>query len=394
MPSEPHPGISACLIVRDEEDRLGPALASVGFCDEIVVVDAGSADRTVAIAEAAGATVLEHPWRGFGAQRNVAIDAARGDWILELDADERITPELARSIRAFVGEPGDGIDVAVLPMHEVFLGRPLRPAVKYPKFRARLFRRGAYRHDEGRRVHEGIRVAGPARALRGDMEHLLAAGWGEALADAWRYARLQAGQTAPLPSAGAYARAIAVRPAAKLAYRLLVDGGWRDGWQGVARIVLDCASDAVVRILQAAGDGTAEADGRAGRHFGELPARWGPARMVAVATGERETAHAVDWLRAARAAGADCGIVTDRALAPADAAWLDPLGRVPSRPLALLRALDAEAQRRPPDALVVARALPRRLAGRLPARLAGPAPPCSLDEDPAGAVARSLAART
>jgi hypothetical protein len=386
--------VSACLIVRNEEHQLADALASLAFCDELVVVDSGSTDRTVQVARAGGATVVESAWRGFGAQRNVAIDHAHGEWVLEVDADERITPELARSIRGFVDDGASAAyDIAVLPMHEVFLGRALRPAIKYPRYRARLFRRGAYRHDEARRVHEGIWVSGPARALRGDMVHLLASGWREALDDAWRYARLQAEQTAPLPSPAAYARAIIARPVAKLGYRLVVDGGWRDGWQGVAKIALDCASDAAVWTLHATGRARpAGAAAPATRHFGHQEAPAGPVRLVAVTAGARETARAVEWLRAARAAGADCGLIADVPPAPADAAWLDPLGCRPIRPISLLRALDMEVQRRPPDALVAGRTVPRRLLARLPAQLRGRVAPASLDEDPAAAEARVRAA--
>src|SRR5947209_3726192 len=92
--------LSACLIVQDEQDRLPDALASVAFCDEVIVVDGGSGDGTVQIARAGGARVIENPWPGFAAQRNVALDAARGEWILEIDADERVSPPLRRSIEA------------------------------------------------------------------------------------------------------------------------------------------------------------------------------------------------------------------------------------------------------------------------------------------------------
>src|SRR2546422_7468048 len=97
--------VSACIIARDEERRLPGCLGSVSFCDEVVVVDGGSQDSTVELARAAGAKVVEHPWRGFGAARNVAIDNAAGDWILEVDADERVSPALRAQIEAFVAEP-------------------------------------------------------------------------------------------------------------------------------------------------------------------------------------------------------------------------------------------------------------------------------------------------
>src|SRR3954453_7624449 len=90
--------VSACIIARDEQERLPGALESVGFCDELVVVDSGSRDRTAESARAAGAKIVGHPFRSFGAQRNVAIDHATSDWVLEVDADERISSQLRGEI--------------------------------------------------------------------------------------------------------------------------------------------------------------------------------------------------------------------------------------------------------------------------------------------------------
>src|ERR1700735_889335 len=117
--------LSACLIVKDEETHLPECLASIGFCDEVIVVDSGSTDRTVEIARASGATVLEHPWEGFAAQRNIALDAAHGEWVLEIDADERVTPQLRDEIVALVADPPPGVDNAAVAMREVLYGVPL-----------------------------------------------------------------------------------------------------------------------------------------------------------------------------------------------------------------------------------------------------------------------------
>ena len=174
----------------DEEARLPVALESVAFCDEVVVVDSGSTDRSVEIARAAGAVVVENPWPGFGAQRNVALDHATSDWVLEIDADEHLSPELQSEIRGFLAAPPANVDIAALPLRHHFLGAWLGPSAKYPMYRMRLLRRGAYRHDEDRAVHEGLWPFTPPHPLAGDLEHELAGTWREALRDTWRYAAL------------------------------------------------------------------------------------------------------------------------------------------------------------------------------------------------------------
>jgi glycosyltransferase involved in cell wall biosynthesis len=124
--------ISACLIVQDEQERIAAALESVAFCDETFVVDGGSSDATVEIARAAGARVIENPWPGFAAQRNVALDAARSEWVLEIDADERVSPELWASIQSLLSQPPAGAAMAVCALRNRFLGGLLGPSAKYP----------------------------------------------------------------------------------------------------------------------------------------------------------------------------------------------------------------------------------------------------------------------
>jgi Glycosyl transferase family 2 len=366
--------VAACLIVRDEEERLGAALASVAFCDEIVVVDGGSADRTVELARAAGAKVVENPWPGFGAQRNVAIDHATTDWILEVDADERITPPLGDEIRAFLATPPPGIDMGALPLRDVFLGGRLGPSARYPVYRYRLFRRGAYRHDEQRTVHEGLWSRGPVHAFRGDLEHILAGSFREAIVDWWRYATLQAEQT-PAASPVAYAAGILVRPPAKAAYRVVIRGGWRDGWRGLLKIALDCSSDAVVwlRVMRRGG-------GSGGAHFGQHHPRIGNVRLVAVAAG-RDVDAAAAWLRAAREHGADVALIADRDV---EGLHVRPVPRLGLR--AFVRALDAEMQLRPVDALVPFGGRARILARALPAGKRGTIAPLRPGTEPADAV--------
>jgi len=360
--------------VRDEEQRLPAALASVAFCDQVVVVDSGSTDRTVEIARQAGALVLENPWPGYGAQRNVAIDHASSDWVLEVDADETITPELQREIRRFLDHPPAGYDVAGLPQFHRFLGGELRASVKYPGYRTRLFRRGAYRHDEGRAVHEGIWPTGSVWPFEHEMSHELAGSWHEALTDTWNYSRLEASKLPPPPSGADVVKGALVRPALKFLYRLFVDGGWRDGWRGVVRIALDCAHDSIVWLYRGRGrddDGAADTEPAVGSgHFaGGRPPGWGSELIVGIASGERAAAAANRRLTEARAGGADVALVTNSA---------PPGGSVRVRaikhfgPLTVIRALEAERQLRGDwDSLLVEGRAARAVARVLPAHLRG-----------------------
>ncbi|MEA2420586.1 MAG: hypothetical protein QOE60_2792 [Thermoleophilaceae bacterium] len=368
--------VCACIIARDEEQRLPAALASVAFCDEVVVVDSGSRDRTVELARAAGARTIEHPWRGFGAQRNVAIDAAASDWVLEIDADERITPQLRAEIVAFLGDVPSGVDICAVPCRDLLMGGRLGPSAKYPKYRLRLFRHGAYRHDEQLAVHEGLWAFGRTWAFEGDLEHVLADNLREAIADAWAYAGLEARQLSGPVTAADRVRGIVLRPFAKLWYRLLVDGGWRDGWRGLTKIALDCAADAFV-WLQARGGDSAE---QAPRHYSQERVRRGPVRLLAIAGGPEGATRAAGWLRAARAAGADVALVTDTPGVVNGDLHVRSLARL--TPLRLIRALDAEVQLRGVDALVPCGRRERRLARMLPPELRAPFGALDPDTDP------------
>ena len=162
--------LSAVIIAQDEEENLGAALESVGFCDEVLVVDSGSRDRTREVAAAAGARVVVHePWPGFVAQRNFATGAARHDWVLAIDADERVGPELRTEIEALrlrgPAHPGYR-----MPRVAIYLGREIRATDWYPDPQLRLFdrRRGRW---QGAFVHESVSVDGTVGRLRGELMH-------------------------------------------------------------------------------------------------------------------------------------------------------------------------------------------------------------------------------
>jgi (heptosyl)LPS beta-1,4-glucosyltransferase len=385
--------LSACLIVKDEEAHLPDCLASVAFCDEIVVVDSGSSDRTVEIARAAGATVIEHPWRGFAVQRNVALDAAHGEWALEVDADERVTPRLREEIRALVENPPAGVDNGILPLRQIFLGVPLGASALYPTGRTRLIRRDRYRHDERRSVHEGLWPTGPSAYLSGDLEHILAERLIDGIRDVRAYAKLEATQLPATGLARAAMVGVIARPLVKFIYRAWLLGGWHDGTAGLTKIALDCAYDVLTwtsYIRARAGETAADDAVSAPGHFGRVVGYSGPVRMIAVARGRAASQAAYDWLERAREAGADVALIAD---APPAGAAVRTIRISGTGPLDILRALATEDQHNPIEVLVLPAARTRRMSRLLPRHLRGLLAPVSLRARPSELIAAVLAQR-
>ena len=162
------PRLSAIVITRDEAANIGACLASVAFCDERIVVDCGSDDDTVRLAREAGARVEQHAFEGFGAQKNFALSLARGDWVLSLDADERVSPDLAAEIKAAIAR-GDS-DGYELPRVSTFCGRAMRHSGWFPDHVLRLFRRGRARFSD-HLVHERVICDGPVARLSVPLQH-------------------------------------------------------------------------------------------------------------------------------------------------------------------------------------------------------------------------------
>ncbi|MFP5207940.1 MAG: glycosyltransferase family 2 protein [Acidobacteriota bacterium] len=161
--------LSVVLITFNEAANLPRTLASVRWAQELVIVDSGSTDGTREIARDAGARVFEESWKGFAAQKNSAIAHATGDWILSLDADEEVSPELAREIQALLAAEPPCAAYRV-PRLNHFLGKPLRHGGYWPDPKLRLFRRGAARFED-RPVHETMTAEGAVGALQGHLIH-------------------------------------------------------------------------------------------------------------------------------------------------------------------------------------------------------------------------------
>jgi glycosyltransferase involved in cell wall biosynthesis len=162
--------LSVCVITLNEEDRIGDCLASVAWADEIVVVDSGSSDRTVEVARERGARVIARAWPGYAAQKNFALEQATSDWVLSLDADERVGPELAGEIQALIAGAPAGTAGASVPRRTFYLGRWITHGGWYPDRKVRLVRRGKGRWV-GEHLHERLLAEGAVAALRGDLLH-------------------------------------------------------------------------------------------------------------------------------------------------------------------------------------------------------------------------------
>jgi glycosyltransferase involved in cell wall biosynthesis len=229
--SEPLP-LSLVVITRDAAAQLAACLASAPFAAEALVVDSGSADHTVDVARSAGARVVVEPWRGFGPQKRFAVDAALHDWVLCLDADERVTPPLGAAIVALFQRGAPPAAAYAVSRRNRFLGRWLAHGEGYPDWTVRLFdRRRAQWSDDA--VHERVVVDGAAVRLRGDLLHASAESVDDYLAKQNRYTSIQA---AALHARGARSSAwrIVLSPLSRFLRFYVLRLGFLDGAAGFA----------------------------------------------------------------------------------------------------------------------------------------------------------------
>jgi len=180
--------LSVTIIARDEADRIGAAIRSVSFAQEVVVLDSGSTDDTVAVAEALGARVIQTDWPGYVAQKTRAVQAAEHDWVLSIDADEAVSPALAQAIETVMDAP---LEAAGFQLDRLghWGGQPLRHGTWWPSKHIRLFDRRRARFV-GRNPHDRVEVDGPVSELSGVLYHHPYRNLEEHLATIGRYADL------------------------------------------------------------------------------------------------------------------------------------------------------------------------------------------------------------
>jgi len=238
--------LSAVLITLNAEKQLPAALKSLQFCADIVVVDSNSSDSTAELATQHGARVVQQNWLGFGLQKQFAVAQAKHDWVLCLDADERITPALERSIRAVMQQASQGLlhnDVAGfdMPRCNFFLGRYLRHGEGYPDYSRRLFNRQVANWSDDA-VHEKVesKVSGARfEKLEGDLLHESAESLESYLNKQNRYTSIQAhtlAERGKWPGTGK----LVLSPVVRFIKFYVVRKGFLDGWPGFVHIAVGC----------------------------------------------------------------------------------------------------------------------------------------------------------
>ena len=223
------------IIAHNEAANLGPTLQSVSWANERIVVDSGSTDGTVAIARDYGARIFEEEWKGYAQQKNSAIAKASGDWVLSLDADEEVSPELAVSIKETITDRQEKHNGYFIARRNFFLGRWIRHGGFYPDRKLRFFRRGTGQFVE-RDVHETMRVEGSTGVLPGDLIHHAYPTLSGYIETMNRYSSLGAkialekGQISR--SFPGFLLNVYYRPAINLAWNYFFRGGFLDGREG------------------------------------------------------------------------------------------------------------------------------------------------------------------
>ena len=223
--------LSIVIITQDEEAAIGATLASVSWAEERIVLDSGSTDRTVQIARSLGAKVFSEEWKGYGAQKNSAIEKASGDWVLSLDADEAVEPALAEEIKAILRD-GSKLDAYWIPRKNFFLGRWMRHGGFYPDRKLRLFRRGTG-HFQERFVHETLQVEGTTGTLKNALIHSAYPTLEKYLHTMNRYSSLGAEIAVTEGHGGFSIINIMLRPNLTFLYNYIFRLGFLDGREGL-----------------------------------------------------------------------------------------------------------------------------------------------------------------
>ncbi len=225
------PSVSACIVAFNEEDRLGACLASLTWCDEILVVDSHSTDGTRDLAKSFGASIIERDWPGHVEQKEFAIRAAQHDWVLCLDADERLSPQLQEEILTLRNAGFPGHAGWAMPRLSTYLGNPMHYGGWYPDRKIRLFdrRRGRW---GGTNPHDHVILDEPEGLLCGDLLHDPYRSFAEHLRVIESFSSIGA-ESLLAKGKRATISDLVFRPAARFIKFYFLKSGWREGWRGL-----------------------------------------------------------------------------------------------------------------------------------------------------------------
>jgi glycosyltransferase involved in cell wall biosynthesis len=220
--------ITATIITYNEQDHIAQAIASLSCCDEVLVVDSGSTDRTLEIAAEHGARVLSRNWEGYSSQKNFAAKEARHDWILSVDADEQLSAELSGEILKWKQSPAGA--AGSMPRRSNYFGRWIRHSGWYPDRKIRLYDRRCARW-RGDFVHEALEVDGTVTPLSGDLLHFPYRNWKDHMNRIDRYTRLAADAARSSGTKGRFLKLL-IAPPLSFFKAFVLRGGFIDGWRG------------------------------------------------------------------------------------------------------------------------------------------------------------------
>lgn len=234
--------ITACIIAKNEEAKIGRCLNSLTWCDEIVVVDSFSSDRTVEIAREFTENVMQREWAGYAAQKEFAWAQASNEWIFWVDADEEVPAELqAEIVRRF--ESGNLPDGFEMPRMVYYLGKWIRHGNWYPDVKMRLFRRDAVRM-EGRQIHERAVVSGPVERLKTPLYHYTYDSLADQLDTIIRFAALWAEERFAAGKRCGFCDLL-FRPEAAFVRGYFLKAGFLDGMRGLLIAIMNSVDTAV-----------------------------------------------------------------------------------------------------------------------------------------------------
>ncbi len=230
--------LSVTVIAFNEEKNIRDCLESVKWADEIIIVDSGSADNTAAIGKEYTDKVIYNKWEGFPAQKNFALGQCSNEWVLSIDADERVTPGLKEEIISILNSEPE-FEGYFIPRRNFFLGREIRNCGWYPDYQMRLFKKSGTIVDN-RKVHEGFLIDSPKGHLKNAFIHLTHSSLHETFKKINEYSTLEAEELYKKKKASP--KNIFINPMAAFLSHFIVRKGYRDGVYGLMVSLIHAAT--------------------------------------------------------------------------------------------------------------------------------------------------------